>query len=380
MKAVLVVLDGLADNHIPELDHQSTFARARHRNMDRLAAKGVQGCFNTCPAGYTPESMVCILSLLGISADFYPLSRASLEVLSHGYALQADEVVLRCNLIAVDSNNRLVSFNGGSLTKEEMRIAAETAAERIAGEKRGVKFLPMAEYRNLLVLKKENFTRLQAATFPPHEYLGHNVRELLNDVFSASALIQDFVYASAETLGRFQQADQRYLFYPWGLSLSHQLPVFAEMYRRSAAAVCSADIARGIALGLGMDVPDLPGATADTDTNLTGKAATACSLLGEYEFVFVHINGADEASHRCDCRGKIRFIERIDEEFVAYLLNNLKEEIKIMICADHATDPVTGKHAQLPVPFMIASTGQSRVQCYRKILKPIDALRFLLAE
>lgn len=380
MKAVLVVLDGLADNHIPELDHQSTFARAKHRNMDRLAAKGVQGCFNTCPAGYTPESMVCILTLLGISEDFYPLSRAALEVLSHGYTLEADEVVMRCNLVAVDPDNRLVSFNGGSLTREEMRIAAETAADRVAGEARGVKFLPMAEYRNLLVLKKEYFTRLQAATYPPHEYLGQNVPELLNEVFSASPLLHDFVYASAEALGRFQQADQRYLFYPWGLSLSHQLPGFKEMYRRQAAAVCAADIARGIALALGMDVPDLPGATGDTDTNLTGKAATACSLLQEYEFVFVHINGADEASHRCDCREKIRFIERIDEEFVAYLLESVKEEVKIMICTDHATDPVTGKHARLPAPFMIGSTGQSRIQSDRKILKPIDALRFLLAE
>lgn len=376
MKAILVVLDGLADSRISEWDHQSTFARARHRNMDRLAAKGIQGCFNTCPAGYTPESMVCILTLLGISEDLYPLSRASLEILSHGYALKEDEVVLRCNLITVDQNNRLASFNGGTLTRDEMRKAADL----MALEASNVKFLPMADYRNLLVLKKENFTRLQAATFPPHEYLGHNALELLSDTFSASPLIQDFVYTSAQILSRFQQADYRYLLYPWGLSLSHQFPGFKEMYLRSAAAVCSADIARGIALALGMEVPDLPGATADTDTNLTGKAVTACSLLEEYEFVFVHINGADEAAHRRDCQEKIRFIERIDEEFVAYLLENLREEVKIMICADHATDPVTGKHAHLPVPFMISGTGQSRIQSGRKILKPIDALRFLLAK
>jgi len=99
----------------------------------------------------------------------------------------------------------------------------------------------------------------------------------------------------------------------------------------------------------------MEGLTADIDTNLRLKAEGACSLLEEYDFVFVHINGLDEASHRYDVNEKIKFIEKIDREFIAYVDNNLNSQINILICADHATSPLTGKHSALDVPYIIRS-------------------------
>ncbi|MFA6809286.1 MAG: phosphoglycerate mutase, partial [Eubacteriales bacterium] len=119
--------------------------------------------------------------------------------------------------------------------------------------------------------------------------------------------------------------------------------------------------------------------TADTDTNLLLKAKATCSLLKDYEFVFVHINGADEASHRRDCLEKVRFIERIDKEFVAYLLNNIDKRTKVMLCSDHATDPVSGKHAHLSVPVIIQGVNFPVTGTDSQILSLNDVRKYLLS-
>jgi 2,3-bisphosphoglycerate-independent phosphoglycerate mutase len=376
MKAVLVVIDGLADNRIAGLGDRTTFASAKHRYIDGLAREGFYGYLDACPQGYVPESMVCILNLLGISKEFYPPGRSSLEVLSAGYPLAEDEVVLRCNLISIDNQKRLISFNGGSLTREEMEKASEYITKAVSK----VKFIPLADYRNLLVLKKKYFTHLNVTPSPPHENLGESIEKLIAPICSSSEIIKDFFYSSAQVLRAFKDPEHNYLFYPWGISPGNHLPSFQKMYKRKAAAVCCADIARGIALALGMYVPKLQGVTGDTDTDLQLKAKTACSLLADYEFVFVHINGTDEAAHKCDYWGKVKFIERIDEEFVGYLLANIDKHTKVMICTDHATDPLNGKHVHLPVPFFIREAFINGLETCQQIKSPADALQYLLSE
>lgn len=131
---------------------------------------------------------------------------------------------------------------------------------------------------------------------------------------------------------------------------------------------------------MGMYVPDIQGVTADTDTDLLIKAQTACSLLQDYDFVFVHINGADESAHRSDYTEKVRFVEKIDREFIAYLLDDTDKDTRIMICADHGTDPENGKHVHLLVPYIIRNAVDKNRELSEQITSPIEALLYLLAK
>lgn len=358
MKAIMVIIDGLADEKIEELSFRTSYDCAIHENLDRLAADSITGYLNACPEGWLPESMPCILNLLGVPQELFPKGRASLELLAQGYSLNPDEVVLRCNLVAVDHENRLASFNGGQLTNEKMM----EASKRVAGSDPDLRFLHLSGYRNLIIMKKQHLQMKGSRTYPPHEYVGENIHDLLSGVYHSSEKLQRFVRTSAETLKELGDGRCNYIFYPWGPSEKMTLPPFQKLHKIRGAAVCGAEIAKGIALSLGMFVPDLEGITADIDTDLIVKARTACSLLSDFEFVLVHINGADEASHRCDCREKIRFIERIDQEFIGYLMNHLDKETRILICADHATSPVLGKHSALPVPFILRKGVGSELQ------------------
>ena len=69
-----------------------------------------------------------------------------------------------------------------------------------------------------------------------------------------------------------------------------------------------------------------------------------------------HFNGADEASHRHDYEGKAAFIEKIDREFVGPLLTVWTEPLKILVCGDHVTSSVTGRHTNGPVPVIATAT------------------------
>ena len=138
------------------------------------------------------------------------------------------------------------------------------------------------------------------------------------------------------------------------------------MHGIKGAAVCKAEIVRGIARALKMPVPDLPTATADIDTDICAKAGQTIKFLKDCDFVVTHFNGSDEAAHRYDYTGKAdfitridedfgsdeaahrydytgkaNFITRIDEDFIGPVLKSVKEPLKILICGDHVTSSAT---------------------------------------
>lgn len=346
----MIIIDGLMDEPMDELSGQNSFGYARHPNIDDCFAGSRKQYIDACPHGYTPESMHCILNLLGVDRQYFPGSRASLELLAHGQVLQPDEVVLRCNLVQVE-DGKLKAFNGGPLQAEEMAEISRQA-DRVSDD---LTFYHLSGYRNLIVLKQKHFRTLQCATYPPHEHLGEDIDGLLAGILAESDLLAEFVARNQLPVNYLKDTghDRKYIFYPWGLSWRNSVPLFRDLHGLTAAAVCGAEIVRGIALAMGMHVPAIRGLTADTDTDLTAKAKAAIRLLNEYDFVLVHINGTDEAAHRGNVHEKVRFIEQIDREFFGSLRNHLPDAVKVILCADHATSPVSRKHTALDVPYFV---------------------------
>ncbi|MBF0441260.1 MAG: phosphoglycerate mutase [Oligoflexales bacterium] len=347
-KAMLVVIDGLHDEGIEILGGRSSFEYAFHPNIDALARGGERGFLAPSSNETSPESMSSILSLLGVRRDHFPSGRAAFELVSHGYGLKDDEVVMRCNLVAEDSMGRLKSFNGGGLSKCRLKRTGE-----ILSGSRGIRFIHLSGYRNLIVMNRRLLNGCSRFPAPPHESVGENLDGLLSGIFSSSPGLRDFAEMASRAISVFGDEDTRYRLYPWGMSERAEVPSFENMYGKRGAAVCAAEIARGIALSLGMSVPGLDGITSDTDTDLSAKARAALSLLSDHDFVLVHINGTDEVSHRRDVMGKVKFIEKIDDEFAGALVDGPLGGVNIMFCSDHATSPISGRHLGIPVPYVI---------------------------
>lgn len=345
MRSLMVLIDGLGDEPIAQLYGKTPFEYATHLNIDKVADKGTLSAISICEDDIIPESCSCILRLLGVHKKDMPQSRSYLELLANNRDISEYEMVLRCNLVAVDEAGRMIGFNGYGLTPEMMKKAASLCDDIFSK----VEFIHLSEYRNLIIMDKETSV-LSCEIPPPHEHVGENVQELLAEVLDKSLVLKCFLDNAEVRLREFAHDGIHYMLYPWGSAGRHVMPSFAELHHKNGAAVCKAEIVHGIAKALKMEVTVPQNATGDVDTDIEAKLSDTLKLLQSNDFVIAHFNGSDEASHRYDYAEKCRFIESIDSIFMAGLLNNYAEPLKIIICGDHVTSSVTGKHGRGQVP------------------------------
>ena len=368
MTSLIILIDGLGDDPIPAWNGQTPFTRAFHPQMDRLIREGSLSQVSICEEDVVPGSLTCILRLLGVPKEVFPENRAYLELLAQNRDVSEYEMVLRCNVISQDSGGRLVSFNGMGLTSREIGAMARQFCSLTPD----IEFIHLSGYRNLLVMdRNENVLRIQTA--PPHESMGLPVEELLAELKSSSLAMKVFMQETDTILQRYNRNELTYKLYPWGASCRAEMPSFENLNGMKGALVCQTEIVRGIGKALKMEVPELSYCTADTDTNIREKLAVTRNMLAQYPFVMTHFNGTDEAAHRHDYEGKAEFISRIDKEFLEPLLDTAEEPLRIVICGDHVTSSVTGRHTRGRGPVIAAVTkaGHKRtgsIKTYRDIV------------
>lgn len=368
MRSLMVLIDGLGDDPIPAWNGQTPFIRAPHPHMDVLCKTGRQSYVSICEEDVIPGSLTCILRLLGVHEELFPANRSYLELLARKRDISEYEMVLRCNVISQDNDGRLVSFNGMGLHPREM---AEME-EKLSSLTHDIEFLHLSDYRNLLIMDR-NDRVLQVQTAPPHESMGLPVEGLLQELRESSLVMQVFMRESDDVLKEYGRDGLTYRLYPWGASCRIELPSFETLNGIQGAIVCQTEIVRGIGKALKMETPELQYCTADIDTDIREKTAVTKRMLAKYPFVLTHFNGADEAAHRHDYEGKAGFLARIDKEFLGPLLESLREPLRIVICGDHVTSSVTGRHTRGAGPVIAAETGgmpgsMQPVRSYRDIV------------
>lgn len=367
MRSLLVIIDGLGDDSFAAWQGRTPFEKAVHKNMDALIAQGSLQELSICEDDLVPESCSCILRLLGVAKEDMPHNRAYLELLANGRDVSEYEMVLRCNLVAVDAAGYLAGFNGAGLTAEQMQEAAQLCD----GILKDIEFIHLSEYRNLLIMSKEAKV-LNCKIKPPHESVGEHLEELLADLKNSSLAVKYLLQEAEERLKKFAHDGLHYSLYPWGVSSRQTLPSFYNLHKLRGGVVCKAEIVRGIGKALGMEVRVPRGATGDVDTNLHSKAEATLELLPQYDFVVAHFNGTDEAAHRYDALEKVAFIERIDKEFLGTVIDAIEEPLKIVICGDHVTSSVTGKHDRGTGPVItccLDGRGAVKLENYQDIIK-----------
>lgn len=195
----------------------------------RWLLPGTLGSLSICENDIIPESCSCILRLLGVDKKDIPHNPClSGAVGSTNRDISEYEMVLRCNLAAVDADGRLAAFNGQGLTPLEM----QQAAKQCDGILKDIEFIHLSEYRNLLVMNKEAGV-LNCAVEPPHESVGGDVSALLQELRSKSLSINYFLQESAKRLQPFARDGLQYILYPWGPSARQVLP-FLRQFARTA--------------------------------------------------------------------------------------------------------------------------------------------------
>ncbi len=367
LKYLVLVGDGMADEPRPELDGMTPLQYARTPHMDLVAACGEIGQVRTVPAGYQPGSDVANLSVLGYDPQKYYTGRAPLEAVSMGIDLQERDVAFRCNLVTLTDaepyeEREMVDYSAGEISTAEARELILFLDRELGSE--ALRFYPGVSYRHLLVWREGPVeTRLT----PPHDIPGSEVRAHLpagaGDGVLKSLMVQSAQLLAGHPVNRARrQRNERTAnsIWFWGQGRRPALPPFRDLFGLQGAVISAVDLIKGIGLCAGLESIEVEGATGTIHTNFRGKAVAALNALASgADFVLIHVEAPDEASHHGDLETKIRAIEEIDQRVLGEVLRGARDigPLRIMILPDHPTPLRTRTHSADPVPFAILREG-----------------------
>lgn len=338
MGAVMVIVDGMGD--IPSFYPPE---------LVQMGKRGAYGAFCTCPQGFSVDTLPCVLTLLGVSSSRIPQGRGALEADARDIPLSQGEAAFRCNLVTLDGEGRLASSCGEGLTAAEKRRAFTLAAPIF--REAGMQFFPLEDYRALAIVKADPRELKNIRTYRPHAHLGEPLSALLPRGGGLAGRLAACGVKSQKALAPLGHG----AVLPWDGAGAPSLPRFSSLHGLKGAAVCRTDVVQGLAKAMQMDLFVPSHATGDVDTDLGEKAGMAARLSEAYDFVLLHLNGADEASHRRNREEKEKFLRRVGKQVVSPLL--LREELPLLVCSDHSTMAATGEHRSHPQPFFLRKMG-----------------------
>ena len=365
MKSVMVIIDGLGDEPIQELDNQTPLEAAFIPHIQYIADKGRVGRINTTFEGFPIESMVCIMGLIGYEPDkFYPSGRASFEATAQGILLNEGDLILRCNLVSADLDKQILTdFTAGQISDSN----AKKIISKIKLPYDNWELYPAQSYRNILVIRGANVDVRKIKCFEPHMHIGEKINSMMptsNDKKAVTLIqqINKFLLDTQKQITQMNIHDNKAsMLWVWSPSTKAVWPTFKDRTGLNAAFVGGLDFLHGIAMAADIDFEKIPGATGYIDTNYSAKAEYAMRYIDEYDFVLVHINAADEEAHLHNYKGKIKAIEKVDKYVVAPILDKLSKEYtdsyKIIVLGDHMTRCVDGRHTDQPVPYALCGVG-----------------------
>jgi len=387
MKKILyIILDGLGDLPLKELNNKTPLEAAFTPNLDRLAQKGKTGIVYPVAKGIAPESDIAVISLLGYDAHKYYTGRGPLESFAEGLEIHSGDVAFRVNFATVEEDARTIKDRrvGRNLTTQEATNLALEINSKVSLTNATFEFKNTIGHRGVLVIRgmhnkfsgwitntdpaydregvfgvaKEKFDSFVAESVPMPGY------ENSLEAKEASAVLNEFTKKSNkilnESLTNKKRISEGKL--PANLILSRDagdhLPEFPKidtLFNLKFGSFVEMPVERGIALLTGMDIIDVPSSSGHTDVDYPVWAKIALDSIRKYDGIYVHIKGPDEPAHDGNFAKKKDIIEAIDKFFFTNLLNKLDiENTIIAVTADHSTVCAIKAHSADPVPLLVS--------------------------
>jgi 2,3-bisphosphoglycerate-independent phosphoglycerate mutase len=366
IKAILLICDGMADRPVPRLGARTPLEAADNVNMNTLALQGECGLMDPIAPGVRPGSDTSHLAILGYDPYTCYTGRGPFEAAGIGMDVKKGDIAFRCNFSTVDENMVVIDRRAGRIEEGTGQLAAAVNGMQI--EDVTCFFKESVAHRGALVLRG---TGLGAAVTDadPHE-AGEKVHESRacdpDDQAGAktAGIINEFVRRSYQLLKDHPVNKQREaegkapanIILPRGAGLAPHLESFEEKYRLKGAAVVETGLIAGIAVYLGMDLIEAPGATGGLDSDVMSIGRTILQGLQDHNFVLCNVKGPDVAGHDDQPEIKVHSIERIDE-MLGMLMQEADEYTYIVLTADHSTPCAVKDHSGDPVPIVFWGPG-----------------------
>ena len=371
MKYIVVLGDGMADEPIAELGGKTPMEAACTPVMDELAGKGSLGTVQNVPQGMAPGSDVANLSVLGYDPAENYSGRSPLEALSVGVAMEDNDVIFRSNIVTLTEEEpyeekTILDHSSGEISTADADVLMETIREKFNSDT--FQFYTGTSYRHILVWKNGRVAKLE----PPHDHLGSVIgpflpqEEVLRNMMKESfPILNDHPLNLQRAAAGKNKANSLWF---WGAGTKPRVQNFREKTGLKGAMISAVDLLKGIAVGAGMQVCQVEGATGSIDTNFEGKAQAAIDALLKdgCDFAYIHVEAPDEMGHQGKVQEKVKSIEYLDSRLIALVKKAMEEageDFRMLILPDHPTPIRIRTHTGDPVPYLLYdSTRQLKKQ------------------
>lgn len=361
MKYIVVLGDGMADEPIPELGNKTPLDAAATPVMDALAGAGIIGTVQNVPAGMAPGSDVANLSVLGYDPAANYSGRSPLEALSVGVQMDEDDVIFRSNIVTLTESEpyaqkTILDHSSGEISTEDADVLMDAIRAKFNSDT--FQFYTGTSYRHILVWKGGRVCQLE----PPHDHLGKVIGPYLPQEVALRRMMEesfDILNNHPLNLARAAQGKHKAnSLWFWGAGTKPRVQNFYEKTGLKGAMISAVDLLKGIAVGAGMEVCQVPGATGSIDTNYEGKAQAAIDALlrDGCDYVYIHVEAPDEMGHQGRTQDKVKSIEYLDSRLIARVkqaMEDANEDFRILVLPDHPTPIRIRTHTADPVPYLL---------------------------
>ena len=368
MKYIVVLGDGMADEPLEALGGKTPLEAANIPVMDEMASKGELGMVQNVPLGMSPGSDVANLSVLGYDPTASYSGRSPLEALSVGVAMEEDDVIFRCNIVTLSEEGPyeekiIIDHSSGEISTAEADVLMDAVREHFNSEE--FQFYTGTSYRHILVWKKGRMAQLE----PPHDHLTCPAGNYLpEEEVLRSFMEKSFVFLNDHPVNQKRAAEGKNKansLWFWGAGTKPSIQNFAEKTGKKAAMISAVDLLKGIAVGSGMQVCQVEGATGSIDTNYAGKAQAAIDALLKdgCDFAYIHVEAPDEMGHQGHMKEKIMAIEDLDSRIIAPVKAAMEaagEDFRMLVLPDHPTPLRIRTHSGESVPYILYDSTRQR--------------------
>lgn len=362
MKYIVVLGDGMADEPIAEIGGRTPLMYAKTPMLDALAGKSVIGLAATIPEGMSPGSDTANLAVMGYNPKKYYTGRSPLEALSIGVPMKDTDIALRCNIVTVSEEDvpyeerTIIDHSSSEISTEDAAVLLEAVKKELQED--GYSFYVGTSYRHLLIWDKGQVVPLT----PPHDVLGRKIGAYLpKDVKLREMMEKSFDILNHHPLNierakkGLHKANSVWF---WGAGTRPALDGFEEKTGKKGVMISAVDLLKGIAIGAGMKVIEVPGADGTLHTNYAGKAQAAVDALTKdgYDFAYVHVEAPDEMGHQGSLPNKVEAIESLDAKVIRTVVEGMQaanEPFRLLVMPDHPTPIRCRTHTSDPVPFLL---------------------------
>lgn len=369
MKYIVVLGDGMADEPIEALGGKTPLEYASTPNLDRLSKVSEIGMVHTIPDGMKPGSDTANLSVLGYDPRKYYSGRSPLEALSIGVPMKDTDIALRCNIVTISEEEErfedkiIIDHSSSEISTEDCAVLLKAVADELADGT--YQFYVGTSYRHCLIWNHGQVVELTQ----PHDVLGQTIGQYLPRDEKLRRMMKrsyEILVNHPINLERKKKGlNPANCCWFWGAGTRPMLSSFEEKTGKKGMMVSAVDLLKGIAVGAGMGVALVKGATGGLDTNYAGKVRAAVDAVTRqgYDFAYIHLEAPDEMGHQGSAEKKVRAIEYLDARVIGPVVEQMEqagEDLRLLVLPDHPTPVRVRTHTSDSVPYLLYDSSRKQ--------------------